>query len=295
MNKVIILDYGIFLHRAGYASIHNPTIPVAYTCLRMMISCLRRIGVNKDDIIIVACDGRGIWRKQYSDEYKAGRNDQRKKSGIDWDKLFKEFDGLLEDIEVSTGWTPIKIKTIEADDIMAVASRFYKDKEVVLVTYDSDMFQLWEYPHVKIFSPKTKEYKIPPKNFNPYKHIAKKIEKEVSDGLVSPILTKEDYETRKMLVNLLELPDFIEQPITTELEKIAVHKMESNISLLPFKSLRKEFDNIYNSTKVITFEDCVKKLAKKEAKKKKKKDKLKAQAKKLKAQKKKGVQDVKVC
>ena len=619
-NKVIILDYGIFSHRAGYASVHNPNIPVPYTCFRMMLACLKRIGITPDDNIIVACDGRNIWRKQYSTEYKSGRKEQRQKSGINWDKLWKQFDGLLEDIEIATNWTPIKIKTIEADDIMACflgntyiasplknseerkiknikvgdkvysynlkkdkvelstvkiiykrkinkikviyfdnktkvsvtenhrfylinnrwtkakdlkvgdeiyylnsfnknkyilmkpkiknyhslyrigyicgaiesdgyldekhnricfnindrdyvmrlksyfkqlfnysvsiskknktyrilignkliydiilgyinkkskqkesfstgyisgffdgegclkqynhsldlsmsntnkeiinfiskklkvkhkiyerknnskgykklylikinrqqeilnfyafykpaikrkypnwndfakylhngkkiikieekinnkkgytvynlniepnnnyfannllvhncASRFYKDREVILVTYDSDMEQLWNYPNVKIFSPKTKMYKIPPKNFNPYKHIAKKIEKETSDGLISPIITTEDYETRKMLVNLLELPDFIEQPIIEQLKKINQYKTELNVSALPFKSLRKQFYDIYETDNILTFEQCVVKQEKKQARLKKKKEKQKALAKKTK-------------
>ena len=51
MNKVIILDWGMFLHRAIFSTLNNPQIPSTYTCLNMIISSLKKIGISPDDRI----------------------------------------------------------------------------------------------------------------------------------------------------------------------------------------------------------------------------------------------------
>lgn len=264
VNKVIFLDMGIFAHRAGYSLIRN-NMPVKYTCMNMIISCLKIIGVNEGDLVIVACDGRNNWRKEHSDEYKSGRKAQRDDSGLDWDDIWSEMNDLLDDIEIATNWAVINVDRLEADDVMAVGCRYFKDKEVVLVTYDTDLEQMWEYPNVKIFSqhPKTKAWKIKPKNFNVYQLIAKKKEKEISDGLVSSPKTKEEYAVREMLVNLLTLPDFVEEPLKKAFDRIDYDK-DIKLNLLPGRKIPEVFMNIYKKDKVVTYEQQVEKINKKE-------------------------------
>ncbi len=275
MDKIIILDWGIFGHRSGYATAKNP-MPVKWICMTSIIACLKIIGVNSNDTIIVACDGRGNWRKAYEDQYKSGRTKQREESGLDWNKIYAELDYLLDDIEIATNWSVIKIPKIEADDIMAVASRYYEDKEVILVTYDTDMEQLWKYPNVKIFSqhPKKKAYKIPKPKFNAYELISKKIYKEISDGLTKPILNKEDYKARELVVNLLTLPEFVENPILEALKDVSCGRL-LKLHLLPGSKLKERFMEIYENKHIVTYEQQVEKMNKRKERDKNKKDKLK--------------------
>jgi len=247
-NKTVILDWSIFLFRSAYGSIHNPTIPVTYTALNMIIGNLRRIGISPDDTIIVACDGsKGNWRKKYEPEYKGNRKEQREKSGINFVKIFEDFDWLLQKVDQATNWHVVKLDTIEADDIAAVACRYdkFKDSEIVLVSYDSDWEQMWNFPNVKIFSPMTKRYKIKPEKFDVYKFIAKKIKKETADNLVSPILSVNDFNNREKVINLLELPEFVETPIKESLNNL----QEKDIILeeLPYDTIRERFMSIYNN------------------------------------------------
>ena len=76
----------------------------------------------------------------------------REKSGLDWDTLYAGFNQLLEDINRGTDWHVVQLDTIEADDIASVACRYFTDKEIILVSFDSDWEMLWKYPNVKIFS-----------------------------------------------------------------------------------------------------------------------------------------------
>ena len=155
---------------------------------------------------------------------------------------------------------------------MAVSCRVFKDNEVILVTYDSDLCQCWSYPNVKMFSPKTKRYKIPPDNYNAQKDILKKVNKEVSDNLVNPILCEDDFNNRLLCVNLLELPMHIEAQITAELDNL--EEKEEHLENLPYPTLRARFPQIYNKGTESYEKSCkyyerkANKLAKKKALKK---------------------------
>jgi hypothetical protein len=399
MSKIIILDFGIYQHNAIYNIVNNPGIPATYTCLSMILGNLKRVGVSPDDKVIIACDARGSWRKEYEEDYKGDRAQKRKDSRIDWDKEYAAMEWLLQKLDKATAWNIIKIdhcligstviktkgkdkylsdlkkgeevltynfrkhkfeynkilntfkntnkeyynlyfhgteKTLkitgehkiytsrkwikaknlkisdiiysyndyemekteikngfivrriehikenqptqfynietqnrnyfanellvhncEADDIMAVASRYYKNQEVILCTYDSDLMQMLSYPNVKMFSPKSKRYKILPPKFEVYNFIAKKIKKEVADNLVNPILNEQDYDNRMTCVNLLELPKWVEQAVINELKNLP--EKEEHPELIPFNSLRNRFGSIYNPGKdLVTYEKCVK-------------------------------------
>ena len=207
MSKIIVLDWHVFLFSAIYGCRYNKSIPATYTGLNMILSCLRRIGIEPEDTIYVASDYLKSWRKQYAEEYKANRKAIRdSQKDIDWDKMFNDFDNLLNSIEQGTDWIVLKGEHLEADDYASYIVRKNQDAdEIVLVTIDSDWQQLWKYDHVTIFSIKSKpkRYKIKPKNFNAYHLIESKIHKEVADNLVSKITYDKDYDTRMMMVNLL--------------------------------------------------------------------------------------------
>jgi len=269
MNKVIILDYGIFLHRSIFSWINTRQVPPTYTCMNMIMSCLKRIGVNKEDKIIVAVDSPlGSWRKKYDKFYKANRKEKRQSYNVNWEELYSQFDNLLERLNISTDWNIIKIDYLEADDIMAVAPKYFKDKEVILVSYDSDLEMLWAYDNVKIFSPhpKSKMYKI--RCENPYQILAKKIKKEISDNLVTAVTNQEEFENRKKIVDLIHLPQEIEDKVTFVFNNLELKKL--NLEQIPFRAIRESYMDIYETKNIITYEDSIKKKSKKKNKRRNK-------------------------
>jgi len=275
MNKLIILDYNIFVHRSIFAWRKNKQIPPTYTALNMILSCLRKIGVDPFDEIILACDGIGNWRKDYEKEYKANRKAFRDSfEDVNWKEMYNNFNDLRDKLDAGTTWQVIQIDKIEADDIASVACRYFKEAEIILVSYDSDWEQLWAYENVKIFSLLKKykgvkgSYKVRPLNFNVYNVISKKIEKEVTDNLVNPILNAKDYENRKTIVSLIELPDFVEGRVIEEFKNLK--EKDDNLDLVPYDTLREKLGNLYNDKKkIIKYEDCIEKELKKKIKKKK--------------------------
>lgn len=262
-KKVIYVDWLLFVHRAIFAWVHRKNVPAPYTCMTMILSCLKKVGVAPDDIVIVAIDSpKGSWRREIDPAYKANRKAKRdSRTDIPWKQMWSDFRELLENLKTSTPFHFIEIEKFEADDLISYGVRCdkFKDYTHVIISSDSDFDQLTRFPSTYIFSPITKKYKIIQ---NPYDSLAKKMDKEVSDNLLTPILSQKDYERRNKIVNLTILPPEIEAKIEIELQKINEHK-EFNTNLMKFRSIRERFMSIYNSSEVVSISKSFKKKQKK--------------------------------
>lgn len=250
--KIICIDFGEILHASIYAS-RISKIYAPYTAVSMILGFLGKADINIEDLVFICCDGQKLWRKELDKSYKANRVEKKQKDDINWDYEYQEMNKILESLKVSTDWNIIKIPTIESDDLMAIICKTYNDKEIILVTSDSDLEQMWDYgERIKIISTKTKKYKIKPTNFNIYKLISKKIEKEKTDNLINPILNENDFETRKILVSLLDIPEFIETQILDELKKIEFNR-DFDTEKFPFQKLKERYYNLYENKKPLTY------------------------------------------
>jgi len=106
--------------------------------------------------VVVAVDDKNSWRKSYFPRYKESRKKQRDKSDVDWDLLFSNINGLVSDIKHYLPFKIIKIKSAEADDIIAVIANNLKE-DVVIISNDEDYLQLSS-NRIKLYNPQKKEY-----------------------------------------------------------------------------------------------------------------------------------------
>lgn len=259
-GKIIVIDWNCIVFSAIFVQKYCPKIPLTYNILNMILSNLLKIGVNQKDTIIIAVDKGHSWRKDYDPQYKAGRKEAREKhTEINWSDTWEQVNKLLILLDIATNFHIIAIDSLEADDIEAVATKYFKNNEVVLLTFDADLEQILDRPNVKIFSPKSKKYKF---NDNPLKLLAKKIQKESADGLTNPVLNEKEYDIRNLIVNLRELPDFVETPIIEAFKNL--EPKEPDIEEFPFKSLKEKYLNLYNDkSKLVTIEKCKKQFERK--------------------------------
>lgn len=290
-SKVIPIDAGYLIHKSIY--LRNRMlmmkqqlidegkeeqankifiVPSTYTFMISMISSLKKIGIDKGDEVLICCDGRNNWRKDFDKNYKATRSDTRAKASfVDWSKEFKQMNGLLEKINSNTPFFIVKAEGLEADDWISEACRFYKDREVIIVSVDSDFEMLLTYDNVRLFSNHPKRKNNPYKILSldrekerklAYKSLMKKVRKETADNLVTEIATEMDYDVRMMLVNLLQLPTFITTKIKNVLENI--EGIEKDINLDVFSpGIRKRFNQIFQKDKIISYNQCYKKMERK--------------------------------
>ncbi len=309
MNKVIVIDSGVMIHRSIFAwgaekkrrleqGNDEDPIMASYTYLNMCYSILKKIGIDKDDVIIIACDARNSWRKAFLEMYKGQRQGLRDANGhINWDLQYSLMNKLERQLNESTNWFFIKLEEmfnyadlvltdvgekleiekygsisydkefgIESDDIQAVIPKFFPDKEVILVTIDDDLSQLVYYKNCKIFNPNLKSptnkakkgfYKIIDK---PLQIITKKVHSgDVSDNIIidKENDTERDVDIRRCIIDLLHLPDFVEQPILKALQGLDYNKKVLYDELPFMNSLAQKFDTIYESKDIRTWGESV--------------------------------------
>jgi len=293
-NKVILLDSSVMSFKAAfqfelatrYKRDGGFILPSHYTYFSSIIACLKKINVEEGDTVILAIDDKS-WRKNYYAPYKAQRKEAREKHLIDWDAHFKKVNEINERIDYATPFHVLRVPGAEADDIFSVASRVFKDRPVIIASIDSDLHQLGYYNNVKIFNLNFKT----PKGKGGYVKITqedalKLLEKKVRLGDVSDNILvdkqnddENDVQLRRTIINLLELPEFIEKPITEVLQNLP-DKTQFIWEELPFKdSLAKRFKEIFDPQFKVEFDYCVA-LKEKRTIRKKKKQSLKRKEKK---------------
>ena len=281
-NKVILLDVSVMSFKAAfqaelaakYKRDAGFVLPAHYTYFSSIIACLKKINVSHDDIVILCVDDKS-WRKNFSFDYKAQRKEAREKHAINWDEHFSQVNRINQQIDNATDFHVLQISNCEADDICSVATRVFKDKEVIIASIDSDLQQLCYYPNVRFFNlnfktPKGKGGYIKVTPDDALKILDKKCRKgDVSDNIiVYPNEDEEDAKLRRTLVDLLHLPEDIELAITEVLQNLPVKERRGE---LPFPaSLGKRFSDIYDPQYKVEYDYCLKLQEKRIIKKKKK-------------------------
>lgn len=250
MSRVIFVDFSVFVFRGIFGANRNKDfkIPATYSTMSMILTSLKELKATPEDLIIFALDStKGSWRKDFDPAYKGNRKEAREKHDIDWKKEFRQYDILKENLRFNTPFKLVDGDKLEADDIIAYGVRYFAPRECIIISTDSDYEQLTCYPNVKCFSPVSKKFKIVK---NPYKLLAKKIEQERTDNLLSPVLTEKDYNLRKMLVDLTTLPPNIESQVKILLDKTKEYDIIFNYERLKHKGLHKRYMEIFNKPKI---------------------------------------------
>jgi hypothetical protein len=242
IKKLIVIDWGGITHRAIFAYRNNPQIPFTYTMLRMVIGYLKKIGANLDDKILCAEDF-GSWRKEIDSEYKGQRKAFReeKETAEWWAEVYKKANEFTDKLSQCLPFNFVKIYKCEADDIASIAVRYLTAEEKILITSDADWEQLCIIPNTKIFSIHTKKFKIIK---NPEKILLKKIHGDISDNLLTVPQTEAEYEKRRMIVDLINLPNHIEQIIKPVIETLPIKPIY--INKVPFYTCQLELKKMYN-------------------------------------------------
>jgi 5'-3' exonuclease len=211
----------------------------------MVIGYLKKIGITLNDKIICAED-YSSWRKEICKEYKAQRKEFResKMEASKWAEFYEKFNELMPKLDKCLPWYFIKIYKMEADDIVSCAVRFIDAEEKIIISSDEDWQMLCSIPNVKLFSPYKKKF-IEVKN--PEKILLKKIKGDVSDNLLTVPKTEAEWEKRKMIVDLINLPIHIDNIIRPIIETLPIKNLY--INKIPFRSCREEIIKLYKLEK----------------------------------------------
>ena len=109
--------------------------------------------------IIIACDNRNYWRRDYFPYYKAGRKKARDASGHDWCSIFKSLNKIREELKENSPYKVIDVDGAEADDIIGtLVQKFSGTQKIMILSSDKDFAQLQKYSNVEQFSPILKKF-----------------------------------------------------------------------------------------------------------------------------------------
>jgi 5'-3' exonuclease len=124
--------------------------------------------------VVLCCDNRKYWRKEFFPFYKANRKKTRDKSDLDWHLIFDILGKLKQELKDNFPYKVLDVEGAEADDIIGtLVPRHVKHKKILILSSDGDFLQLQQYgSNVKQYNPSQKKFV---KSENPKLELKEKI------------------------------------------------------------------------------------------------------------------------
>lgn len=200
----------------------------------------------KPDQVFICADHKLNWRRKIYPEYKQNRKEKREQHDIDWDMFFQTFNEFVVECKNIFPFYVLQIKYLEADDIVGILCRKYREEDKIVVSTDTDFIQVLKYPNVKLYDPIQKKYRQhdDPEKFLKIKFLQgdrkdnigpvkprigeKTAEKMVEDDdlfnelMNDPLLGEEikaKYERNKKLIDLRYTPKVLIESLMKEYEE----------------------------------------------------------------------------
>jgi hypothetical protein len=162
---MILIDLNQVLLAGLMAQIANQKGKLDEDLIRHMVLNIIRNHVKnfKKDYgeVVLCCDNRKYWRKEYFPFYKASRKKNRDKSNLDWHLIFDMLAKFKQELKDNFPYKVLDVEGAEADDIIGVlAPRQSAHEKVLILSSDGDFLQLQNYANVKQYNPSQKKYVV---------------------------------------------------------------------------------------------------------------------------------------
>jgi len=145
---------------------------VRHMILNILRMHIRNFRKDYGDVVL-CCDNRKYWRKDYFPFYKAGRKKTREKSNLDWHLIFDMLAKFKVELKENFPYKVIDVEGAEADDIIGTLTPIHSAHEKILIlSSDGDFLQLQNYKNVKQYNPAQKKYIV---SENPVMDLKEKI------------------------------------------------------------------------------------------------------------------------
>jgi len=217
--------------------------------LRMHIRNFR----NEYGEVVLCCDNRKYWRKEFFPFYKAGRKKSREKSDLDWHLIFDMLAKFKQELKENFPYKVIDVDGAEADDIIGtLAPRHAAHEKILILSSDGDFLQLQQNNNVKQYNPAQKKYVV---SENPVMELKEKIIKgDKGDGIPNVLSPADcfvrDLRQKPVTKNTLEKllrESYLEQEETIKANFIRNATL-IDLSFIPTE-LKERIINSYDETK----------------------------------------------
>ena len=112
--------------------------------------------------LVIACDDRKYWRREYFPPYKGNRKADREKSSIDWPALFDTLNTIKQELKDNFPYRVIQVEGAEADDVIGTISMEFgsvlnNNNKILILSGDKDFIQLQRFGNITQYDPVRKK------------------------------------------------------------------------------------------------------------------------------------------
>jgi hypothetical protein len=162
LNQVLLA--GLMVQISGQKNVKLEEDLVRHIALNILRGHVKQFKAEYGEVVL-CCDNRKYWRKDFFPFYKAHRKKARDSSSLDWNMIFSILGNLKEDLKVYFPYRVIDVEGAEADDIIGVlAPMKVREENVLILSSDGDFLQLQMYNgknekhSIKQYNPTQKKY-----------------------------------------------------------------------------------------------------------------------------------------
>jgi hypothetical protein len=170
---LIVVDYNqtaissLMVNLGGRRDVEVNVPLVRHMIINALRSYRKKFGPEFGEMVI-ACDNRYYWRRQYFPNYKANRKKSRADSGFDWNSIFEALHLIRAELAEHFPYAVIDVDGAEADDVIAVLAEYSQTMNTdglmpsaepfLVLSGDHDFNQLQKWSNVKQYAPVQKKF-----------------------------------------------------------------------------------------------------------------------------------------
>jgi hypothetical protein len=212
---------------------------------------------NEYGEVVLCCDNRKYWRKEFFPFYKAGRKKNRDKSDLDWHLIFDMLAKFKLELRENFPYKIIDVEGAEADDIIGtLVPRHAPHEKILILSSDGDFLQLQRYgDNVKQYNPSQKKYV---KSENPLIELKEKIIRgDKGDGIPNMFSPSDCFvrDLRQKPITQKVLDNYLKEDVEdySETDKTNFYRNKTLIDLTQIPTEVKErIINTFEETKPVS-------------------------------------------
>lgn len=157
LNQVLLA--GLMVQISGQKNVKLEEDLIRHLALNILRGHIKQFRHEYGEVVL-CCDNKKYWRKEFFPFYKAGRKKTREKSDLDWHLIFDILGKIKQELKDNFPYRVIDVDGAEADDIIGTLTPIYAQTEKVLIlSSDGDFLQLQMYgKNVKQYNPTQKKF-----------------------------------------------------------------------------------------------------------------------------------------
>lgn len=261
---MILIDLNQVLLSGLMAQISNQKgVELEEGLIRHMILNIIRTHVknfkNEYGEIVLCCDNRKYWRKDFFPFYKAGRKKTREKSDLNWHLIFDMLSKFKQELKEYFPYKVIDVEGAEADDIIGtLVPQKIMHENILIISSDGDFLQLQQWNQkskfqVKQYNPAQKKYIL---SENPLQELKEKIIRgDKGDGIPNVLSPSDCFvrDVRQATISKPKLAKLMETNYTSWEDETAKIGFSRNSTLIDLNNIpvdiKEKIINTYEETK----------------------------------------------